>query len=84
MLTHRNESDDAPRGRSAFGAQLEIAKGLTAEDRCRVTRDAVVIMDDPTQHLSALDKAGIDLFSAGYRGSVALFLDAGEPHCNNR
>jgi hypothetical protein len=29
VLTHRNESDDAPKGRSAFGEQLENAKSLS-------------------------------------------------------
>ena len=29
MLTHRNESDDAPKRSSAFGEQLEIARCLS-------------------------------------------------------
>jgi hypothetical protein len=72
-----------PKGVRRLESNLKMLN-LSAENHCRVTRNAVVNMDDLTQHLSALDKAGIDLFSAGYRGSVALFLDAGEPHCNNR
>jgi hypothetical protein len=46
------------------------AVNVSVEDNCRVTRDAIVIMADPAQHLATSDKAGVELFSTGCWGPL--------------
>jgi len=62
-----------PRGVRRLESNFKTAN-VSAEDHCRVTRDPIVIMDDPAQHLATSDKAGFDLFSVGYGGPLLKSL----------